>query len=151
MQEKDQACPQSVITFLCLALNQNLLTPFVSKRSNLSYLFTFSPSSVYANMELQYIHILLHFRGKKRCLPLLATQTQMSMCILPFTPCISSHLCLFILLSELVMCVCVVQCAGREQLEHLQSSPLTAARHMAGPCEGWVLSPGKVLTHRQEH
>ncbi|TNN35886.1 hypothetical protein EYF80_053951 [Liparis tanakae] len=38
----------------------------------------------------------------------------------------------------------------REQLEHLQSSPLTSARHMAGPCEGWVLSPGKVLTHRQE-
>lgn len=53
------------------------------------------------------------------------------------------------------MCACVrvrvVQCAGREQLEHLQSSLLTAAQHMAGPCEGWVLSPGKVLTHRQEH
>lgn len=46
--------------------------------------------------------------------------------------------------------VCVVQCAGREQLEHLQLSPLTAAQHMAGPGEGWVLSPGKVLTNRQE-
>lgn len=70
--------------------------------------------------------------------------------LLPFPPCASSHLWLFILLWEVCACVCVVQCAGREQLEHLQSSPLTAARHMAGPCEGWVLSPGKVLTHRQE-
>ncbi|KAJ7989564.1 hypothetical protein DPEC_G00305850 [Dallia pectoralis] len=39
--------------------------------------------------------------------------------------------------------------AGGEHLERLQRSPLTAARHMAGPREGWALSPGKVLTLRQ--
>lgn len=43
-----------------------------------------------------------------------------------------------------------VRACWEEQLEHLQPSPLTAAEHMAGPGEGWVLSPGKVLTHRQE-
>lgn len=47
-------------------------------------------------------------------------------------------------------CVCAAQCAGREQLEHLHLSPLTAAQHMAEPCDGWVLPPGKVLTHRQQ-
>lgn len=61
----------------------------------------------------------------------------------PFNPGPSACVCVY-------MCVHVRAVSGREQLEHLQSSPLTAAQHMAGPGEGWVLSPGKVLTHRQE-
>lgn len=68
----------------------------------------------------------------------------------PITLCFSPPLPLYPASVCVCVCVSVVQCARREQLEHLQSSPLTAARHMAELCEGWVLSPGKVLTHRQE-
>lgn len=74
---------------------------------------------------------------------------------LPLYPAQSLFVCVCVCMRACVCArahvrVCVCACAGREQLEHLHSSPLTAARHMAEPCEGWVLSPGKVLTHRQE-
>lgn len=100
----------------------------------------------------KYKYILPHFPGMKDCFVFPFLHKPKSLCAsflprpihppLPLYPAPRA--------GDVCVCVCVVQCAGREQLEHLQSSPLTAARHMAGPCEGWVLSPGKVLTHRQE-
>lgn len=73
----------------------------------------------------------------------------------PFPPChILSHQPLYPAQIAGCACVCVcarvARCARGVQLEHLQSSPLASAQHMAEPSEGWVLSPGKVLTHRQE-
>lgn len=78
--------------------------PFLNDPNHLT-VFTFAPCSclfLWAKTEL-YKYILPHFPGMKDCfcLPFLPTQTQISMCILspsPVPPCVSSHLCLFILL-----------------------------------------------------
>lgn len=126
---------QSAVIHICLWLNLNHVALF-----SCSYFTSFPRNE-------RSFSTFLFYLTKNYCL-CASFRPRPFLLMSPTTASLSWTKCCF------CVCVCeyarLVQCAGREQLEHLQSSPLTAAQHMAGPCEGWVLSPGKVLTHRWE-